>query len=88
MNKKGYEEITKAATLRIQHLAACANAKTKTKDSADTRAHHRRVMGEWAYGAYLLWETLTGGMLSANWEADSERLREMVNAIGKEPGEG
>ena len=86
MNKKGYEEITKAATLRIQHLAACANA--RTKDSADTRAQHRRIMGEWAFGAYLLWETLTGGMLSANWEADSERLREMVNAIRQEPGEG
>lgn len=86
MNKKGYEEITKAATLRIQHLAACANA--KSQDSADTRAHHRRVMGEWAYGAYLLWETLTGGMLSANWDAESERLREMVKAIGQEPGEG
>lgn len=86
MNKKGYEEITKAATLRIQHLAAAANA--KTNDSADTRAHHRRVMGQWAYGAYLLWETLTGGMWSEKWEADSERLREMVKAIGQEPGEG
>lgn len=86
MKNLSYEEITKAATLRIEHLAACANA--KSQDSADTRAHHRRVMGEWAYGAYLLWETLTGGILSANWEADSERLREMVNAIGKEPGEG
>lgn len=86
MKKLSYEEITKATMLRIEHLAACANA--KIKDSAETRANHRRVMGELAYGAYLLWETLTGGMLSANWEADSKRLREMVNAIGKEPGEG
>lgn len=83
MKKLSYEEITKATMLRIEHLAACANA--KSKDSAETRAHHNQLLREWAYGAYMLWEMLTTGMWSRKWEKDSSLLKLMAAAIGRCP---
>lgn len=75
MTKKEYRNITLTAETRIASLMELRKEKIKKGKGNQKDDHGVKLLKEWAYGAYLLWDVLTVGYQK---EGDKERMEELT----------